>query len=40
MTSQGASGRAERENEGKHTGLACDAVGGVLRVPAVAAAYV
>ena len=40
MNSQGASGLAERENQGKHAGLACDASGGVLRGPAAPTAYV
>jgi hypothetical protein len=40
MTSQSRSGRAERENQGKQAGLACDASGGVLRDPAAPAAYV
>jgi hypothetical protein len=40
MTSQDGPGRAERENEGKNEGKARDASGGVLRGPAVPAAYV
>jgi len=40
MTSQDASGPAERGNEGIHAAVACDASGGILRVPAAPAAYV
>jgi hypothetical protein len=40
MTLEDASGRAERENEGNHARVACDASGGVLSVPAAPAAYV
>ena len=37
---QDATSDAERENEGKHAGMACVAAGGVLRPPAAPAAYV
>ena len=40
QTAQDATSDAERENEGKHAGMACVAAGGVLRPPAAPAPYV